>query len=99
MDTEFEFDPVKNTANQDKHGIGFVEGSELWKVPAFVQQSPFLTEPRWLRTGQLDDRFWTAVYTLRGTSVRLVSARRARPKEVAKYVEDIEGGSRADQEP
>ena len=96
---ELEFDPAKDAANQDKHGIDFVAPQELWNVPAFDQPSPFVRESRRLRTAKLDGRDWTAVYTLRGERVRLISVRRARPEEVTRYDREISGGTRTDQEP
>jgi uncharacterized DUF497 family protein len=33
----FEFDPVKSTANKDKHGIDFVEAQVLWNDPDRIE--------------------------------------------------------------
>jgi uncharacterized protein len=96
---EFEFDPVKSAANRDKHGIDFVEAQGLWRVPAFDQPSPFLSEPRRLRTAKLGERFWTAVYTLRGETIRLISVRRARSGEVANHDRDFGENPGKDLEP
>jgi hypothetical protein len=96
---KFEFDPAKSATNHDKHGIDFIEAQELWNVPAFDQPSPFVSEPRRLRTARLGERFWTAVYTLRDGLVRLISVRRARSGEVIHYDREIASGTGTDQEP
>jgi uncharacterized protein len=99
MEERFEFDAAKSSTNHDKHGIDFFEAQALWKVPTFDQPSPFTTEPRRLKTAKLGERFWTAVYTLRGEVVRLISVRRARSEEVARYDTNITDGTGTDHEP
>jgi hypothetical protein len=96
---EFEFDPAKSDANREKHGIDFVEAQELWAVDGWGQPSPFLTEPRLQRTALWKDRHWTAVYTLRGPRVRIISVRRARTDEVEDYERSRREVPRTDLEP
>ena len=99
MEPEFEFDPTKSATNYDKHGIDFVEAKRLWTVTAFDQPSPFVHEPRHLRTGKLGYRLWTAVYTIRGAAVRLISVRRARPEEIARHDKDLSERTGTDNQP
>lgn len=99
MDEDFEFDPVKSAANHDKHGIDFVEAQRLWRVVAFDRPSPFPAEARRLRTGMLSGLVWTAVYTLRGRSVRLISVRRARNEERTSHERFVSERTGKDQEP
>ena len=68
---EIEFDSLKSKANQQKHGI---------EIPART-----LDEPRWLVIGQINHRHWSAVITLRGQLIRLISVRRSLPEEVQLY--------------
>lgn len=83
---EFEFDEAKSRANAEKHGIDFHEAQEWWLAPNLVRASARSTiERRFLFVVMIDDRHWTAVATYRGAVVRLISVRRARPKEVADY--------------
>jgi uncharacterized protein len=96
---KFEFDPARSAANRDKHGIDFAEAQELWTVYGWEQPSPFVTEPRLQRTATLEGRYWTAVYTLRGPRIRLISVRRARTEEVASYERSIREVSGTDMEP
>lgn len=89
MDEEFEYDPVKSASNQDKHGIDFAEAQLLWTVYGLEQPSPFLSEPRMQRTAPIQGRLWTAVITVRGHRIRLISVRRARKDEVETYERSI----------
>ena len=83
---EFEFDPAKSAANKAKHGIDFVEAQALWQDDGLAD-APVVSdgEPRFLVIGQIDGKHWTAVCTLRGDVVRIISVRRARKTEVMFY--------------
>ena len=82
----FEFDAEKSDSNREKHGIDFVEAQCLWNDPMLLE-IPAKTEdePRFLVIGQIEGKHWSAVITYRGSSVRLISVRRARTEEVAFY--------------
>lgn len=83
---EFEFDPRKSAANQRKHGIDFVVAQQLWEDPdaiGFPARSD--DEERFALLAKLRGRVWVAFYTLREDQVRIISVRRARPKETAIY--------------
>jgi uncharacterized DUF497 family protein len=83
---EFEFDPAKSAANKAKHGIDFVEAQALWVDDGLVDAPvPSRDEPRFLVIGRLGGKFWTAVCTLRGERVRIISVRRARKEEIGYY--------------
>ncbi len=83
---EFEFDPAKSASNKAKHGIDFVEAQALWQDDGLVDV-PVVSggEPRFLVIGRLEGKCWTAVCTLRGTAVRIISVRRSRTTEVMFY--------------
>jgi len=82
----FAFDPIKSTANQLKHGIDFLEAQALWLDPNRVALAAKTKgEPRWLLISRFAGRHWVAVFTIRGRTIRLISVRRARRKEVARY--------------
>ena len=83
---EFEYDPVKNQTNKNKHGIDFIEAQLLWEDPDFIE-IPAKTgdEPRFLIIGRVQDKHWSAVITRRGERIRIISARRARQEEVDIY--------------
>lgn len=83
---KFEFDPAKSAANKAKHGIDFVEAKALWLDDGLVDAPvPSRDEPRFLVIGRLHGKVWTAVCTLRGESVRIISVRRARKEEIGYY--------------
>lgn len=42
-------------------------------------------EQRWMLVGRIEDRLWSAIFTFRDESIRIISVRRSRPKEVAQY--------------
>lgn len=82
----FVFDPLKSKASESKHGIDFLEAQRLWDDPqCVVFAAKTEGEPRWLLIGRLRGRHWVAVFTIRGRIIRLISVRRARSKEVARY--------------
>ena len=84
---EFEFDPAKSLVNKDKHGIDFEEAQAIWHDEVRLQVSARLVgEPRLLTIGRIGDKCWTAVWTLRGSNLRLISVRRARDTEIESYV-------------
>ncbi len=83
---EFEFDPAKSASNKAKHGLDFVEAQALWLDDGLVEAPvPMRDEPRFLAIGRIDGKCWTAVCTLPGKAVRIISVRRARIMEVMFY--------------
>ena len=82
----FEFDGTKSQANLLKHGIGFAEAQALWSDPRLLE-IPAKTEdePRYLLIGLIDQKYWSAVITYRGTNIRIISVRRSRTEEVGLY--------------
>jgi len=82
----FEFDERKSRLNNLKHGIDFVEAQALWRDAALLEGFGCGgSEARFLVIGRIDGKHWAAVITYRGASVRLISVRRARAKEVEAY--------------
>lgn len=83
---EFEFDSQKSEINQTKHGIDFIAAQQLWGDPnRVVIPARTSDEPRYLLIGRVSRKHWSAVFTLRGETVRIVSVRRSRPEEVEIY--------------
>jgi len=83
---EFEFDERKSVANHRKHGIDFLDAKALWDDPDLLEiQANSEDEPRYLLIGKIGDKHWSAVVTYRDETVRLISVRRARSKEVLLY--------------
>jgi len=83
---DFEFDPNKSVTNKVKHGIDFAEAQKLWEdrdrllVPARTQN-----EARFMLIGKIGQKHWSTIFTYRGETIRIISARRARKEEVNAY--------------
>jgi uncharacterized DUF497 family protein len=83
----FEWDPAKERANYAKHGVHFAD------AVGALEDERALTEPD---TSTSEERFKTlgmdflgrviiVVYTYRGENIRLITARKARPRQRAVY--------------
>lgn len=82
----FEFDPEKSAANLAKHGIDFEAAQALWLDENAIDiEARSDTELRAGVTGMIEDRCWTAFFTVRGEAIRIISVRRARDYEVEAY--------------
>ena len=82
----FEFDADKSASNRQKHGIDFVKGQAIWDDPNRCRGDiDFVLEQRSLVTGKIDGKTWTAVITYRFGVIRIISIRRARRNEEARY--------------
>ena len=85
----FEFDPDKSVANKAKHGIDFAEAQEIWidtdrlEIPARSRD-----EPRFQVIGRIGEKTWSAFITCRNEKIRIISVRRARSNEEARYLAD-----------
>jgi uncharacterized DUF497 family protein len=85
---KFEYDPNKSAANKAKHGIDFEEAQDIWKDHRAVTiDLPERAEPRSMTIGLIQKRTWVAIVTCRNDNIRIISARRARDKEVMIYEE------------
>lgn len=83
---DFDFDEAKSKANAAKHGIDFVAAQALWLDEHLIEvPAGTVDEPRWVVIGAIEGNHYPAVVTRRGERIRIISVRRARPKEVALY--------------
>ncbi len=88
----FEWYDQKSLINREKHGIDFETATSLWLDHERVEvELTFPDERRWALIAKVRDKTWTAIYTVRGETIRLISVRRARPKEVRLYEEKKAG--------
>lgn len=86
----FEWDAEKAQANYRKHGIGFETATEVFDDPFAVEMIDELNgdhgEERFLIIGLTKGHLiLTVVYTERGDSIRIISARRATKAERDDY--------------
>lgn len=85
---DFEWDDVKNNACFDHRGFDFA-----YAVRAFFDPQRIVVqdrrrdygEDRYRLLGMIGGRVYVVVYTVRGSVVRIISARKANLKEVADY--------------
>ena len=85
---QFEFDPKKSarTKADPNRGIDFEEAQALWADRERVEVPlPFEDEPRIAVIGRIGLTLWTAIVTRRGEIIRIISVRRAHPKEERIY--------------
>ena len=83
---KFEFDEEKSKSNLNKHGIDFFKAQELWKDPDLVKLKAKTTdELRDMVIGRIDTKYWSAITTIRGEKIRIISVRHARKSEVKIY--------------
>ncbi|MFI3190176.1 MAG: BrnT family toxin [Methylococcales bacterium] len=85
---KIEYDDRKAVSNLKKHGVSFDEAAScLLDATALVREDAHSeNESRWVLLGMSDRaRLLVVVYTLRGESVRLISARKPTTKEVMCY--------------
>ena len=84
----FQWDASKAESNRRKHGIDFSDAATaLADASALTTRDLFLVgEDRWVTTGlDATGRLLVVVYTWRGDEIRLISARRATPREWREY--------------
>jgi len=86
---EFEWDNAKEAANRKKHGIGFQTAAKVFLDPFAIEFDDLDTtgELRVNMIGLVDGRMLFVTYTMRGETVRIISARGAEPHEKRKYHE------------
>lgn len=81
---EIEFDPAKDAVNIDKHGISLSRATDLHLL-AYVDDDRFI-EPRFRLYGLIDGEAYCVAGTACDGKVRVISLRRARAKEMKRYV-------------
>lgn len=84
----FEWDENKNQLNYEKHGIEFADSIEVFNDKARLSSLDLRKdygEERWITIGRVFKVIVVVVYTFRGDSIRIISARMATKKEYEKY--------------
>jgi len=82
----FEYDPGKSEENFKKHGINFDDAQELWHDPdCIVIPARTIDERRYLLIGKLNEKIWSAIFTIRNKKIRIISVRRSRKNEEKIY--------------
>lgn len=79
----FEWDEEKNRINLHKHGVDFTDAAQIFFDENRIERLDKFhsdDEDRWQVIGMVDDILFV-VYTEREDRTRIISARKAKPKE------------------
>ncbi len=87
----FEWDKSKATQNERKHGISFADTFGVFEDTNALTMDIFVRgEERYVTIGMdCFGRVLVVVYTWRGESIRIISARKATRPEVRQYESEI----------
>ncbi|MDH4046374.1 MAG: BrnT family toxin [Gemmatimonadota bacterium] len=90
--------PAKRFANLAKHGVDFVGAARVFAGPIFEipDRRRDYRELRVVAVGEHAGQLLTAVYTWRGPTRRLISARRSNRREQQAYEAALAGAARPD---
>ena len=90
----FESSPEKNRENRRKHGFSLRDAEAVFHDPFRVDDydDREYGEERWVAIGKVGPIVAYVVYTERGDVIRLISARKALPDEVERYLKRWVGG-------
>jgi hypothetical protein len=83
------WDPVKAVLNKEKHRIDFEEAATVFRDPLLLVQPDVehsLEEDRWIALGKsVRQLLLVVVHTENERTIRIISARKAEPKERRRY--------------
>ena len=84
-----EFDPAKDESNLEKHGMSLADADGFEWETAVVREDARkqYAEPRFEAKGYIGDRLHVMVFCLRVQTLRVISLRKANPREVKSYAE------------
>ncbi|MGA7263717.1 MAG: BrnT family toxin [Stellaceae bacterium] len=86
----FDWNLKKEEQNIQKHGVDFATASQIWAGSVFerVDNRRNYGEVRFLAFGEVEGRVLAVVYTWREATRRIISARKANPRERALFSEE-----------
>ena len=83
----YEWDERKREMNLAKHGVDFAAMESFEWEGALEFMDGRYVEPRWVAIGYIDLKLHTVVYTERDDLIRVISLRKATPREQRHYAE------------
>ena len=86
------FDPAKDAENLREHGISLTEGDGVLNDPLAltIEDRSSQGEQRFISIGMnVFGKLRVVIYALRGDDARIISVRKAEPKEVRSYEEGV----------
>jgi uncharacterized DUF497 family protein len=81
---KYEWDEVKRQSNIDGHKVDFLDVLPLFANPEAIRLEDNRRdygEIRYILLGEIDERLFQIAYTIRGSVIRLISARRGNKRE------------------
>ena len=86
---DYEFDLTKDNGNLEKHGLSLADAEDFEWETALVHEDTRkqYAEPRFQAAGYIGNRLHVMVFCLRIDAVRVISLRKANPREVKNYAE------------
>jgi len=84
---QIEYDPAKDAINRDKHGISLYEVTRFEWDTAHIEEDTRhdYGEQRFEATGYVGQRLYVVVFCFRGQTKRIISVRKANPREMKRY--------------
>lgn len=84
---QFEWDEKKARSNQEKHGVDFEDAIDIFEDTWVARKDTRVDygEDRMIALGEVDGHVLVVVYTMRGGTCRLISARKANRDERYAY--------------
>ncbi|HNV76850.1 MAG: BrnT family toxin [Gemmatimonadetes bacterium] len=88
----FDWDPAKAMGNRRKHGVELADAVGVFEDPmALTLEDDYPSEVRYVTIGRDTlDRVLVVVWSWNAASIRLISARRATPRERRQFAEDTD---------
>jgi len=90
-DEAFEWDDIKAVENYATHGVRFEAARDVFKdafaVDWLDERAPY-SEDRYAIISMVENRLLYVAYTIRGDTIRIISARGAEPYEKRRYHEE-----------
>lgn len=89
----FAWNDTKNASNVLKHGVDFEDAIYIWsgRVVERPDHRQYAGEARFIAFGMVDERLLAVVYTWRGDTCRIISARKANKRERRAYDAALSG--------
>lgn len=84
---KIDYDPVKEAANLAKHGISLSRAADMQILAVLEDERWPYGETRLRAFGLIENTAYCLVFTERNGVIRAISLRRARAKEVRRYVD------------
>ena len=86
---EFEWDENKSKINKQKHGISFEEAKKLFQKGIKIYLAKEVgDEIRYLISNYLNEKCYSAIFTIRNGKIRIISVRRCRKNEEKRISND-----------